>query len=167
MATSSSSLPNLSGALPGGIDVQSAVNGAMAVARRPETLLQTQQTLLGQQNSVLNQVSTDLSTLQTKVNALKDITGALNSKATTSTDTTLASATADATAQVGNHTIVVKNLATTSSVYSDELASGNTTFAQGSISLMVGSNAAVPITVDGTDNTLTGLAKAINVQNIG
>ena len=77
------------------------------------------------------------------------------------------SASADSTAQAGTHSIVVNSLATTASYYTNTVSSATTTIASGTFQIAVGSNPAVTVTVDNTDNTLNGLAAAINGQKIG
>jgi flagellar hook-associated protein 2 len=67
----------------------------------------------------------------------------------------------------GTHTISVTSLATTTSEYSNEVASSSTAIGTGTITLQVGSGPATTITIDNTNNTLTGLAAAINKQNMG
>src|SRR5579871_754785 len=167
VGTNSQGLPTLGNTVSGGIDVNSAVNTALAAAEIPMQLLQQQQSKLQSQDSSLSQVSTDLSSLLTSVQALGDPWGALNSMTTTSSDTSVVTASAAAGSQAGNHTVVVGNLATKSSYYSSELASGSTTFTAGTITLKVGSGSAVTIPASGTANTLTSLAQDINNANAG
>jgi flagellar hook-associated protein 2 len=57
-------------------------------------------------------------------------------------------------------------LATTSSYYTDAVPA-NSTLAAGTFSVAVGGAAATPITIDATNNTLAGLAAAINNKNAG
>jgi flagellar hook-associated protein 2 len=61
----------------------------------------------------------------------------------------------------------VNNLATTSSAYSTAVATSSTALPTGTITIQVGSNTPATITVDNTDNTLDGLAQAINNAGIG
>jgi flagellar hook-associated protein 2 len=63
------------------------------------------------------------------------------------------------------HTVVVTSLATTSSYYSDPVATSSTPLATGSFQFQAGANGPVTVTVDSTNNTLDGLAAAIN--NLG
>jgi flagellar hook-associated protein 2 len=167
VGTTADGLPTLPNTLSGGIDVQSAVNSAMAAMEIPQQLLQQQQSKLQSQVSTLNQVSTDLSSLLTTVNSLKDPFGGLNAMTTTSSDTSVVTASASSGLQAGNHTVVVNSLAATSSYYSAELASSSTTFTAGNVTLKIGSNSAVTIPATGTVNTLAGLATAINNAGAG
>src|SRR5208337_67406 len=77
----------------------------------------------------------------------------------------LTSATASAVA--GTHTVVVNSLAQTSSGYLAPIVNASDTLS-GSITLQVGTSG-VPhtLTLNSSDNTLSGLAKAINSSGAG
>jgi flagellar hook-associated protein 2 len=155
-----------------GIDVTAMVNEQMTVLRQPETLLKQQSATLSSQSSELSQLNTELTTLQTSFQGLTDFDGEFNYKLATSSDTSQLNAAADPTALAGTHTIVVTNIATTSSYSATgsngkALATGDTAFGQGSFSIQVGSNQAVTINVGSTNDTLNTLAAYINKQNIG
>jgi flagellar hook-associated protein 2 len=150
-----------------GVNVSSLVSQLVTAASVPETQWQSQQTSIQTQISDLNILDQSTTTLLSDVNALQDPGGAVTSRNVNSSDSGLVSATATDGTAVGNHTIVVNSLATTSSYYTDEVASANTVLDSGSFSLTVGTGPANTITIDSTDNTLSGLATAINNQNIG
>jgi flagellar hook-associated protein 2 len=149
-----------------GIDVASVVDQLVSAARAPETAWQNQQQTIQVQQSSINQLNTELSSFQSAVQALKDPAGALGSVTPFSSNSSIATISALPGTAVGSHTLVVNNLATTSSYYSAAQSSG-TTLADGSFSLQVGSGAPTTITVDSTDNTLAGLATKINGMNLG
>jgi flagellar hook-associated protein 2 len=151
----------------GGIDVTAVVNQILAAERAPEKLWQQQQATLSLQTTTLNTIGANLSSLKDKVNSLKDVVGALTAKAITSSNTSILTASGDASAIDGNHTVVVSNLATTSSYYTDPLASSTTVFDSGTINLKIGAGASLPITVDATNNTLDFLVSYINGRNLG
>jgi len=156
--------------LPAGsntIDVQTLLNSAIQAASIPMQMLQQQQANVQTQSSALQSIQTDINALGTAVSALSDSNGAMNAFTATSSDSKVLSATADPTASVGTHLIVVSSLATTSSYYTNAVASPTTTLATGTFQIAVGSNPAATITVDNTNNTLSGLAAAINGQNLG
>jgi len=150
-----------------GFDVSTIVNEVLQSKRQTETQWQSQETTFDNQATALQQLSTQLQSLLTSVNALNDPTGSFNAMTTTVSDSSALSATAGSGAVAGSHSISVTSLATTSSFYSDELATSSTTFGTGTISLQVGSGTATAITVDSTNNTLTGLSAAINSMNLG
>ena len=156
--------------LPAGsntIDVQSLLDSAMAAAEIPMQLLQQQQSTLQTQSSALQSIEGDITSLQTAVSDLSNTGGSVNSLTATSSDSNVLSASADPTATTGTHAIVVNSLATTSSYYTDAVASSSAAIANGSFQIAVGGGQAATVTVDGTNDTLSGLAAAINGQNIG
>ena len=149
-----------------GIDVTAVVNQILDAARAPERLWQQQQSDFTAQTNALNSLNSSLSALQTAMQALSDASGALSANKATSSQTGILTATAQAGAPAGNHLITVSNLATTSSAYTDALASSGATFQTGMITLTVGTTS-TDITVDSSNNTLTGLASAINNKKLG
>lgn len=150
-----------------GINVQQFVQYAVADQQATITALQTQQTTLGTQAGELSTISTDLTNLDNAAYALSDPLGAFAAETATSSNSSVVSATAASTASAGSHNITVNSLATTSSYYTNALASSGSTIANGSFQIQVGSNSPVTVTVNSSDNTLTQLAASINNQNIG
>jgi flagellar hook-associated protein 2 len=130
-------------------------------------VMQGQQSDLSNQQTALASFTTDVQALQTAAFALTDPAGQLTDVSATSSNSNILTASASPGTLSGTHSIVVTSLATTSSAYSDEVASGSTPIVTGTVSIQVGSAAAVPITVDGTNDTLAGLAQSINAANIG
>jgi len=149
------------------IDVQSLLDQAIAADQAPIEALQQQQNTIQNQTSALQSLETDIQSLQTAATALSSSTGAINSFTATSSNPNVLTASADTTAASGTHTITISSLATTSSYYSAAVASSSTTVGTGSFQIAIGSNAPITITVDNTDNTLNGLAAAINQKNAG
>jgi flagellar hook-associated protein 2 len=130
-------------------------------------VMQGQQTELSNQQTALASFTTDVQALQTAAFALTDPAGQLTDVAATSSNSSILTASATPSTPSGTHSIVITSLATTSSAYSSEVASGDTPIATGTLSIQVGTATAVPITVNSTNNTLAGLAQSINAANIG
>src|SRR5438045_1537785 len=149
-----------------GIDVTSVVNQILDSERGPEKLMQTQQSQIASESAVLNRLSMNLNTLKDKVNSLKDVTGALSGMTATSSQESVFTASAQSSAAAGSHVVVVSQLATTSSAYSDALPSSSTQFSTGTLSLQVGSTQ-VDITADTQINTIDGLVSYINAHSYG
>ncbi|HZU32541.1 MAG TPA: flagellar filament capping protein FliD [Candidatus Angelobacter sp.] len=162
MATTVS--PSSSGS---GIDVQGTVDQLMTVERQPETQMKNQQSTLNTQASAIGTINNALSSLQSSVQVLTDFSSQLNSRTVTSSNNSLVSATADGTALIANHQIVVNNLATTSSFFTNTLKTSSTAVGQGSFDIQVNGVKTGSITVDSTNNTLDGIAAAINKANAG
>lgn len=150
-----------------GIDVQGTVDQLMAVERQPETAMKAQQTALQAKSSAIGTINNALSDLQTRIQVLTNFSGQLGARTITSSDSTLVSATADGTASLANHQIVVKSLATTSSFYTNTLGNSSTAVAQGSFDIQVNGVKTATITLGSTNSTLDGAAQAINSANAG
>jgi len=153
--------------LGAGIDVSSYVQAALAQQSAPLTIAQQQQAQLTTQTTALNTLGSQLQDLQTALEALSDPAGQFNSLSVTTSDPTLLVASATAGTAAGNHTITITNLATTSSEYSKELSSSSTTTNTGSFQIQVGTGKPVPINVTSANNTLAGIASAINAAGAG
>ncbi len=156
---------NGSTSLGQGIDVQQFVTLALSGDQANITNLQNTQSILNAQTTALAKITADLNNLQSAVFALNDPLGAVASQTATSSNSNVLSATAASSAVPGVHTVVVTSLATTSSYYSDPVATSSTPLATGSFQFQAGANGPVTVTVDSTNNTLDGLAAAIN--NLG
>lgn len=149
-----------------GIDVTAVVNQILDAARGPERLWQQQQSSFTAQSNALTGINSSLTALQTAMQALHDVSGAISANTATSSQTGIVTASAQSGAVAGNHLVTVANLATTASAYTDALANGDTPFQTGVISLQVGATS-TDITVDSSNNTLSGLASAINGKQLG
>jgi flagellar hook-associated protein 2 len=149
-----------------GFDVSATVSQIVANLENVESPWKTQLTKLDSQDTVLSNLGTLLSNLSTDVGQLTDFTGIMAQKTGSSSDTNVLELTnATSSAVAGTHTVVVKNLATTSSGYLTALPSATATLS-GSITLEVGNGTAQKITLNSTDNTLSGLASAINASGL-
>ncbi len=154
-----------------GIDVSSVVKELMQVEDAPETQLQSEQTTISSQVSALTNLSTELTTLGDSLNSLTDLNGAMSQMSTGSSDSTIVVASANATATAGTHTVVVSNLATTSSSYSAYIPS-NTSLDGTQIVVNYGSDPNNPLKTDtinipSSDTTLQQAASSINSGGYG
>ena len=149
-----------------GFDVTTTVASIMTNMRAPETAWTAQTTALTAQDTVLSTLGTDMSALSTALATLTSFDGSFSQKdgaVSDSATVALTDATTDASA--GTHTLTVQNLATSSQQHSTAVAAGATL--SGSFTLQVGSGTAQTITLGSTNNTVAGLAAAINNLNAG
>jgi flagellar hook-associated protein 2 len=150
-----------------GFDVSATVSSIVANLENVETPWKTQLTTLESQDTVLSSLGTLLSTLSTDMTNLTESTGVLSEKeGSSSNDTVLELTAASTSAVAGTHTVLVTDLAKTSSGYLTEVTDSSDTLS-GSISIQVGSGTAQTITLTSSDDTLSGLASAINSAGIG
>jgi flagellar hook-associated protein 2 len=158
-----------SGGLGTGINVSQLVSASMANQTAELTVMQGQQTANTNEQSALTSFNNDVQTLQNAVYALTDPVGEMTAVQATSSDPSILAGTAISGTPSGSHNVIVSNLASTSSAYSaTPVTSGSTPIAAGTLTVQVGSGTPTSIAVDGTDNTLDGLAQAINnTPNVG
>jgi flagellar hook-associated protein 2 len=167
---------NSAGLLNGnGINVSSVVNAILAPKSGSISLLQNQQTDLSTQAGLLTGLNNNLTDLAAAVLSLASISGPLTAQSATSSQPGILTATAQTTAPVGTHQIVVSNLATIGTLYTDPLADSNASFltggaTTGDVKLQVGgANGTIhdiAITA-GSNDTLSTLASYINAQKWG
>lgn len=152
-----------------GINVSSVVSELMQVQEQPMTQMQNEQTTINSQISALTSINTELTSLQTSIQALEDpVNGSMTQMTTGSSDSSIVAASADTTAVAGTHTVTVTTLATTSSSYSDYIASGS--FLAGATVNVAYGPAKNPTSTDtfnipSSDTTLQEAANYINQPN--
>ena len=153
------------------LDVNTIVSELMQVNSQPLTAMQ--QTVSNDQTDITayGSILSNLMSLQSTVTAMQNSTVGLSA---TPSNPTYFSATASSAATAGNTTIDVKNLATAQSIYSNtNFSSATSAVADLSsvptqqLQIQVGSNAAVTINVNSGNNTLSGIANAINSAKAG
>jgi flagellar hook-associated protein 2 len=164
--------------LASGFDWRSLVDQLTEVERSPQTLLLRQQTSLDSINSAYEVVETYLTTLQGKVDALNE-PALFEGRKADSSDTDVATATADDGTSLGSYTFAISQLATTSAQQGGADA-GSPLNATSNVSSLVLSDAAfaTPVTagkftVNGkqitvaTTDTLQAVFTAINTATSG
>jgi flagellar hook-associated protein 2 len=150
-----------------GFDVSTTVSEIVANLQNVETPWKNQLTSLESQDTVISNLGTLVSNLSNDVSSLTDFEGILAQKEGSSSNNNVLELTnATSSAVAGTHTVVVNSLAQTSSGYLAEIANASDTLS-GSITLQVGNGTPQTITLDSSDDTLSGLAAAINSSNLG
>lgn len=157
-----------------GLDVNTVVSQILNQKSGQLTEWQSEQATLQTQAGLLTLINNDLSTLAGAVTALSDPLGALTAQGASSSNPSVLTATADSTAVAGTHSIVVSNLATNGTVYTNAvsgganvsiLPSGST---MGDLKIQIGGAAGTAADVQitaGSNDTLTTLAGSINQQS--
>jgi flagellar hook-associated protein 2 len=164
-----------------GFNVSSTVAQIVSNLQNVETPWKTQLTAVEAQDTAISSLGTLFSNLSNDMNSLTDPEGILAQKEGSSSNTNVLELTAaTSTATAGTHSVVVQNLAQTSSGYLDPLANASDALG-GSVSIQVGNGkvenvviGAAPSTpaantiYTGSGNTsLANLASAINKANLG
>lgn len=167
MATTSAT--SASGSISGiisGLDTDAIITKLVTFAQKPIKLLQDQQAAAMTKLTAWQDVNTRLLALKIKAYSLSTSTSFQAKTATVSDDTAM-SVTANTDATAGSYTITVNRLAQAHREQSQGYADINATaIGTGAVTVGVG-EAAKAITVDGTNNTLSGLKDAINRAGVG
>jgi len=152
-----------------GFDVSATVAAIVGNLKNVETPWNTQLAALQKQDTAISSLGTLLSNLSNDMSSLTNLQGIMAQKTGSSSDTNALELTAASSSAVaGTHTVVVNSLATTSSGYLLPIAHASDQLT-GSISIQVGSGTAKTVSVPTTsgNNTLAGLAAAINASGVG
>ncbi len=157
-----------------GLDIESIVTKLMTVEAKPLTALQTKETSYQSKLSAYGTLKSALATYQSTVSALSSASYFQGTKATLA-DTTIATATATSSAKTGSYSLEVGQLAQAQTLVASGVASQTTAIGTGTITLEVGtldgstytSSRAVTLTIDSSNNTLSGIMEAINDADLG
>jgi flagellar hook-associated protein 2 len=122
--------------------------------------LTNQQNTLNAQVSAYGTFSSALDTLQATLTTLEDPTQLAGFDATVA-DKTIASATTTSDAVAGQYSLEVQNIATSATLTSRPVASPTAIIGTGTLTIAVG-GASTSINIDSSDNSLAGIASAIN-----
>lgn len=150
-----------------GFDVSTTVAQIVSNLQQVETPWKNQLTQLQSQDTVISNLGTLYSSLSNDLSQLTEASGVLAQKTGSSSDTNvleLTAATNSTTA--GTHTVIVNQLAQTSSGYLTEIPNASDTLT-GSITLQVGNGTAQTIALPSGGGTLANLASAINSSGVG
>jgi flagellar hook-associated protein 2 len=151
-----------------GLDVGATVDQLMQVERAPEQLWKIQQQAIAAQASALRDFNSRLETLETRSNTLKDITGAFGQVIVESSNEAVFSASGDSSSAVADHMVAVTQLATVSSLYSEQaFLSPTATFTPGDLKIAVGGGPVQTITFDLNHSTLSSAVEYINQNKFG
>lgn len=154
------------------IDPNTIVSELMQVATQPLTNLEQEVTNYQADISAYGSILSNLNSLQSSVQAMQNSSVGLSAAPS---DSTYFSATASSSAVPGTTAVDIQNLATAQSIYSpsSEFSSATSPVADLStvptqqLQIQVGSDAPVTISVDSSNNSLSGIASAINSANAG
>jgi len=136
MPTSNNLPPVVSYGLVSGLNTQQIIQAELQPYVQPETDLQSQQTGLNSNVTEYQQINTDLLALKTQAGTLATAAG-WNARQATSSDTSLATATAAPGTPVGSVQFVVQQLASASSVISSGTVASTTQIVDSQPSLLV------------------------------
>lgn len=151
----------VSGVGSSAIDVNSLVSQLMTLEERSKVKLDKKLSDYKVKLSAVGTLSSALSSFKSAMDKLRS-TDAFSSIKATSGDTAVLTAAASSTAVPGNYNIEVSQLAKANILASSAFADTTSAVATGTLTIQVGSGAAKSVTIDSTNNTLSGIRDAIN-----
>lgn len=162
-------LTTVSGSSSTGIDVNAAVAAALYADRAPERIWQADQVTLTSQTNALTQIQTATESLYWGLESFNTFTGPLSTRTVTSSNSSYITATAANGTAAGTHSIVVNNLATKGSWYSDLETSPTTILPMSSLTITDSSGKTYTFATgsNSSGDNLNNLAKAINSADAG
>lgn len=144
-----------------GLDISAIVSSLTNAYGAAQTNdLAAQQSTLTAQVSAYGTFSSALSTLQATLTTLENPSQLAGFNATVA-DKNIATATTTADAVAGQYSLQVQNLASAATLNSAAVGSADTVIGTGTLTIAVGGNSTA-ISIDSSDNTLGGIASAIN-----
>ncbi len=153
--------------LVSGIDYESIINATIEVEKQPIYDLQTKQSDYEAKISSYGSIKSALSALQAAADTLQDPTEFISYSASSS-DTDVLKVSADDDANTGTYSIMVKQLAKTEIINSySGFSASDEKVGKGVIRIGTGDDDLTSITIDDENNTLDGIAKAINDSDSG
>lgn len=160
-------MPTIDG-LVTGIDTQSIIDGLLQVGKTQTNLLTARQAEIKTKQAVYASIKDKITTLRSQAATLgKTQNSVFNTRKSTVSDDSALSASVSSTAAAGVYRLKVNSLAQAHQVATQVLPDADSEITQGTITLRSGSRSPVTINVDSTNNTLSGLATAINDANAG
>jgi flagellar hook-associated protein 2 len=146
--------------------ITSLIQQASTAYQAPATALQSQEQPIQTQISALGKVQSALSSLQSAVGSLADVQTIARRSVTASPNGTVSAAvTNDATP--GTYNLTNIQLAQPESLISSGFASPSSSLGAGSLTIQVGTGPAVTVNIASGQDSLTGIASAINQANTG
>ncbi len=143
-----------------GLDISGIVGALLAVERQPLERIQQNRSAAQTELSAFGQLNSALSTFETALNGLDSLSN-FRIFSTTTSDDTIATATATSDAAEGDVDINVTQLAERNVLSSAAFADAETVVGEGTLSISVGANS-FDVVIDSTNSTLSGIRDAIN-----
>jgi len=148
-----------------GLDLQSLVQRLVSSERAPtDNRLSRKESSLKTQVSAIGQLKSGLAKLDTALAKLSDLSDGRTVKVS---DTASLTATADADAEAGTYSIEVLGLASAHALASDGFADPEASLGAGELTLALGANDPVTITLEEGADSLNDLRAAINAADAG
>lgn len=154
------------GGLATGMDTNAIVDALMQIERAPINRLESDKAFYNNRLKAFSELENKLKSFREAAEAI-DSANELSSASIESSSDAYVSATADSGAAVGSYQVTVEALAQQQKDVSQGYASkSSASFGTGTLNLTVGVDVH-PITIDSENNSLEGIAEAINIADVG
>jgi flagellar hook-associated protein 2 len=160
-----------------GLDVNSIVTGLMEIERRPVRQVESQKESYNSKISAYGTLSSSLTAFQTSISALSSA-DKFNAQAVSVSDEEIFTAKSDGSATIGSYDVTVSQLAKSQKIASAGFSSIADTVGTGTMTISFGTYDAtgntytpnpdkedISITIDSSNNTLSGVRNAINAAD--
>jgi len=149
-----------------GLDTAKIIEGLVALQGQQVNRLTARKTDIEIQQLAFRGIESRLFSLKSKMGQLNRTTGnSFSGRAVTSSHENIITATASSRAAEGSYNLRVTSRATAHQIGSAGFTNSSAEITQGTFSLQVGNRPATEITIDGTNDTVRGLANAINSKS--
>jgi len=156
------------GGLVSGIDTDTIIDGLMQIQQKQLDLYNSRKTTAETKKTAYQSLQTQLLSLRTTATTLSSPTNnPFDSRVVTVSDSSAVVATAASKSQTGTYQIKVNTLASAHTVGSQSFSNPDSAITHGTFKIHSGSQAEAEITVDSSNDTLSGLADSINFANVG
>ncbi len=154
--------------LVSGIDTETIISGLLEIQKTQVDRLTLRRTEIQQKQTVFRGIEARLLSLRTDLGTLSRIQNSTFSQfAVTVSDETAVAATAGSNAAAGVYQLTVNSKARAHQVASQGFADKNSEITTGTFAFRVGSGDVTSISIDANNNSLDGLASAINSSGAG
>lgn len=154
--------------LVSGLDTEAIVTGLLEIQQTQLDRMELKRADALAEQAVFSQLEGQMLTFRSDVSKLARVqNNPFERRQTTVSDETILSATASTSAANGVYRMTVDSVARAHQVASTGFADADSEITQGTIELRVGSGDLTSIEVDGSNNTLSGLADSINASDSG
>lgn len=161
--------PTLSaGGLISGLNTNQIIQGLLSVDQAQISLITQRQTTAQQVQTAFKGIEARLLAVQADLtNLSRSQNGTFDARTATSSNTDLVTSAASASATPGIYNLHINSLATAQQVASQGFAGATDAITQGTLQFTSGNGAVSTITIDSSNDTLQGLADAINNSGAG
>ena len=151
-----------------GLDTEKIITGLLAIEQQKINFMETKQKIAKTQEDAFKEVQLKLLNLQADIFQLgKSQNGPFDGRAVTSSNQDILTGAASSSASPGVYSMQVSGLARSQAIASQGYDSAISLITQGTFQLRMGNGSTANITIDSSNNTLQGLANAINSSAVG